>query len=189
MILLTSTSDLIKLVTSSAANSIDVHASYVDLNGSTVTPGRTNTKITTATTTNIVGSPGASTQRNLKGLYITNNSTGTNCTVAVQHFDGTNTVEIIEFVEQVLAEIGDTEEPLCQLTLFNKCARAPAATIDHLLIGKHCVIDWIPVDLGLLAVDEALFKEIDKERLLFGIIVHVAGCEFTAPVERKAHGL
>lgn len=98
MILLTSTSDQIKLVTSAAANSIDVHASYVDLSGTTVTPGRTNTKITTATTTTIVGSPGASTQRNLKGLYITNNSVGTNCNVAVQHFDGTNTVELIEFV-------------------------------------------------------------------------------------------
>ena len=98
MILLTSTSDLIKLVTSVAANSIDVHASYVDLSGSTVTPGRQNTKITTATTTNIVLSPAASTQRNLKGLYVTNNSTGTSCNVAVQHFDGTNTVELVEFV-------------------------------------------------------------------------------------------
>jgi hypothetical protein len=97
MILLTSTSDLIKLVTSAAANSIDVHASYVDLSGTTVTPGRLNTKITTATTTNIVTSPGASTQRNLKGLYVTNNSAGTNCNVAVQHFDGTNTVELIQF--------------------------------------------------------------------------------------------
>jgi len=98
MILLTSTSDLIKLVTSAAANSIDVHASYVDLSGTTVTPGRQNTKITTATATNIVASPGAATSRNLKGLYISNNSVGTNCTVAVQHFDGANTVELIEFV-------------------------------------------------------------------------------------------
>ena len=97
MILLTSTSDVIKLVTSSAANSIDVHASYVDLNGTTVTPGRTNTKISTATTTTIVAAPGASTTRNLKGLYVTNNSTGTNCNVAVQHYDGTNTIELIQF--------------------------------------------------------------------------------------------
>lgn len=98
MILLTSTSDLIQLVTSAAANSIDVHASYVDINGTVITPGRKNTKITTATTTSIVSSPGASTVRNLKGLYITNNSTGTNCNVAVLHYDGTITVELIEFV-------------------------------------------------------------------------------------------
>jgi len=97
MLLLNSTSDLVRVVTSAAANSIDVHASYVDLNGTTVTPGRTNTKITTATTTTVVASPAASTTRNLKGLYITNASAGTSCTVAVQHYDGTNSVEVIEF--------------------------------------------------------------------------------------------
>lgn len=98
MILLTSTSDIVRIVTSAAANSIDVHASYVDLSGTTITPGRTNTKITTATTTTVVASPAASTSRNLKGMYVTNNSTGTNCTVAVQHFDGTNSVELIEVI-------------------------------------------------------------------------------------------
>lgn len=98
MLLLTSTSDVIRVVTSAAANSIDVHASWVDLSGTTVTPGRQNTVITTATTTTVVPSPGASTTRNLKGLYITNDSAGTNCTVSVDHFDGTNQVELISFV-------------------------------------------------------------------------------------------
>jgi len=48
MLILASTSDLIRVVTGSAAQ-IEVHASWVDLNGTTVTPGRTNTPfITTA---------------------------------------------------------------------------------------------------------------------------------------------
>lgn len=98
MILLTSTADVIRVVTGAAANSVDVHASYVDLNGSTVTPGRKNTKITTATTTDVVVSPGAGTSRNLKGLYITNASTGTSVMVGVQHYDGTASVELIEFM-------------------------------------------------------------------------------------------
>lgn len=97
MLLLNSTSDVVRIVTSAAANSIDVHASWVDLSGSTVTPGRLNTVITTATTTTVVTSPAASTTRNLKGLYVTNDSTGTSCVVSVEHFDGTNTVEIIAF--------------------------------------------------------------------------------------------
>ena len=50
MLLLASTSDLLRVVTSGAITT-DVHASWLDLNGSTVTPGRTNTAITTATTT------------------------------------------------------------------------------------------------------------------------------------------
>ena len=98
MLLLTSTSDILRLITSAAASTIEVHASFVDLNGTAVTPGRTNTRISTATTTTIVAAPGASTQRNVKGLYITNNSAGTNCTVAVEHFDGTNAVELMQFV-------------------------------------------------------------------------------------------
>lgn len=98
MLLLNSTSDLVRVVTSAAANSIDVHASWVDLNGTTVTPGRQNTVITTATTTTVVPSPGAGTTRNLKGLYVTNDSAGTSCTVAVEHTDGTNVVELMQFI-------------------------------------------------------------------------------------------
>lgn len=98
MLLLTSTSDLVRLTTGTATSTIEVHASYVDVNGTTVTPLRTNTLITTATTTTIVGSPAASTQRNVKAIYVTNNSAGTNCTIGVQHTDGTTVVELIQFV-------------------------------------------------------------------------------------------
>ena len=97
MILLTSTSDIVRVVTGSAVTAIEVHAAYVDVASGVVTPGRTNTRITTATTTTVVPSPAASTQRNIRGLYITNNSTGT-CDVRVEHFDGTNSVELMQFV-------------------------------------------------------------------------------------------
>lgn len=98
MLLLTSTSDLVQLTTGTATSTIEVHASYVDVNGTTITPLRTNTLITTATTTAIVASPAVSTQRNVKALYITNNSTGTSCDIAVRHTDGTNAVELMQFV-------------------------------------------------------------------------------------------
>jgi hypothetical protein len=98
MLLLNSTADVVRLVTSAAANSIDVHASWMDTNGTTVTPGRQNTIITTATTTTVVPSPGSGVTRNLKGLYVTNDSAGTSCTVAVEHTDGTNVVELMQFI-------------------------------------------------------------------------------------------
>ena len=98
MILLTSTSDILRLTTSAATSTIEVHTSYVDMNGTTITPGRTNTIITTAGTTTIVASPAASTQRTVRAVYVTNNSTGTNCVVGVEHFDGTNSVELMQFV-------------------------------------------------------------------------------------------
>ncbi len=98
MLLLASTSDIIRVITGTATATIEVHASYADLNGTTVTPGRTNTRITTAATTTVIASPGASTVRNVKGLYIANTTAGTNCDVTVQHFDGTNSIELIGFV-------------------------------------------------------------------------------------------
>ena len=95
MLLLTSTSDIIRVVTGSAAD-VDIHASYVDISGTTVTPGRTNTPpITTATTTTIAGSPAAATQRNVKAIYIHNASATVSTTVTVQHFDGTVSVDLV----------------------------------------------------------------------------------------------
>ena len=97
MINLASTSDLIQVITSHAAQ-IEVHASWVDLNGTTVTPGRTNTPaITTATTTTIVASPAASTVRNAKHLNITNDHASQSCIVTVEHTDGTTAVELMSF--------------------------------------------------------------------------------------------
>ena len=73
MLLLTSTSDLVKVVTGSAGT-INVRADFVDDNAGTITPGRTNTAtISSATTTTVVGSPASSTQRNVKALFIFNN--------------------------------------------------------------------------------------------------------------------
>ena len=96
MIILASTADLVRVVTSHAAL-VEVHASYVDLNGTTVTPGRLNTLISTATTTTVVASPEASTVRNIKHLNITNDHASQSCNVTVEHTDGTTAIELMAF--------------------------------------------------------------------------------------------
>lgn len=89
MLLLTSTSDIIRVVTSAVAD-IRVHASWLDNASGTITPGRTNTaSIATATTTTVVAAPAASTQRNVKHLNIENNHASASSQVTVEHFDGT----------------------------------------------------------------------------------------------------
>lgn len=96
MLLLTSTSDILRVVTSTAGSSINVHTSWVDNASGTITPGRQNTAaITTAATTTIVPAPGASTQRNVRGVYITNNHATVGTQVTVQHFDGTNSEDLM----------------------------------------------------------------------------------------------
>jgi len=102
MLLLTSTSDKIQVITSTTAG-IDVHASWIDLASGTVSAGRTNTKITTATTTDVVASPAASTARNVKTLHVQNIHASTANVVTVQHTDGTNTI-VLESVSLAAGE-------------------------------------------------------------------------------------
>lgn len=111
MLLLTSTSDKIVLNTS-AAGSIQVHASWADNLASVVTPGRTNTAaITTATNTDVVAAPAAATQRNLRNLSVRNTHASITNVVTVTHTDGTNSevllsVTLLASESLVLDEIG-----------------------------------------------------------------------------------
>lgn len=94
MLLLTSASDIVRIVTASAVSTIGVHASWADNNSGTITLGRTNTAITGATTTTVVGSP-ATGQRNVKLLTISNNHASSPCFITVQHFDNTTSIDLI----------------------------------------------------------------------------------------------
>jgi len=93
MLLLTSTSDQLQIITSAAAT-VDVHTTWVDTLGAAVTPGRTNTNISTASTTTVTASPAASTQRNVKTLHARNRHASLATDVTVQHTDGSTVVRL-----------------------------------------------------------------------------------------------
>lgn len=88
LLLAAGTTDKVRLVTSAAAT-IDVHCSYVDasnadppvIKGSTM--GRQVTAITTATTTDIVATPGAGVVRNVKAIFVRNKHASLSCDVTV----------------------------------------------------------------------------------------------------------
>ncbi len=69
-------------VITSAAGAVDVVSSWVELSGTTVTPGSSPVAISTATTTDIVASPAAGI-RNVKTCFVRNKS-GVTITVTVQ---------------------------------------------------------------------------------------------------------
>lgn len=94
MLLLASTSDKIQVITGSALNT-DVHASYMDYDGTNVTPGRKNSAITTATTTDVVLAPASSVTRNVKALNIRNRDASPQV-VTVQHTDGTTVAQLFK---------------------------------------------------------------------------------------------
>jgi len=90
---LTGTSDLVRLITTATAD-IHVQASWVDQTSTAFTPGRTNTNIASATTTTVVASPAASTQRAVTSMKIRNAHASTSNTVTVLHTDGTTAPQI-----------------------------------------------------------------------------------------------
>lgn len=96
MLLLTSTSDKIQVITASAGT-IEVHASYMDNNAGTITPGRNNPPVISGiATTDVVASPGASVQRNVKMLSVKNDHATVSNLIEVIHTDGTNVITIWE---------------------------------------------------------------------------------------------
>jgi len=95
VILLTSTNDVLT-VTESGTQVVNVHASWVGLNGTTVTPARQNTIISSTAVTPVVPSPAGSTQYNVKSLVITNTDASVSTNITVQHTDGTNLITLIK---------------------------------------------------------------------------------------------
>lgn len=89
------TTDSLRLVTD-AAITVDVVASHIDKNSTTYTPDVTATAITTATTTTIVGTPAASTQRKITSLSIRNKHASTGVNVTVQFFNGSTAYEVVK---------------------------------------------------------------------------------------------
>lgn len=92
--ILSSTSDLVKITTSASAD-IHVQASWADKTSTSLTAGRTNTTFTSATTKTVVGSPGSSTQRSVHSLHIANVHATDPNTVTIKHTDGTTEVTIL----------------------------------------------------------------------------------------------
>lgn len=88
MLLLTATTNILELATS-GTSTIDVHASWVDMEAADTVPGSTETQITTATTTAIVAAPGASTQRQIKLLTVCNAGSAANTVTLKKDVSGT----------------------------------------------------------------------------------------------------
>jgi hypothetical protein len=144
MILLTSVTDKLRLTTSAAVTT-DVHASWIDNAAGTITPGRTNTAITTAATTDIVGVPGSSTQRNVKTLHIRNKHATLSQQITVIHTDGTTAVELhsctltagqaLQYVDGQGFEIVDASLATASLTAISRNIQSDLIRVTSVLEG------------------------------------------------------
>jgi len=100
--LLTGASDKVQIVTTTTAN-VDVYAEWYDYDpaGSPatdrVTSGRLISKISTATTTDVVGSPTGGKVRRIKMINMSNIHASTSNTLTLQITDGTSTAIVDSF--------------------------------------------------------------------------------------------
>ncbi len=92
-------------------------------------------------------------------------------------------------VEQFGGVFRDAQAPLPEATLFHHGAGAPAAPVDHLLVGQHRLVHRVPVYQRGLAIQQAGAVEGEQQALLLAVILGIAGGELARPVERKAHAL
>ena len=90
--------------------------------------------------------------------------------------------QIVDVVEQLFGIVGDLDEPLGDLFLLHRGVTAPAAVVDHLLVGQHCHVVRAPVDGGGLLVDQTLLVELGEEPLLPAVVVRLAGGQLSVPV-------
>ncbi len=97
-------------------------------------------------------------------------------------------IESIERVQEILGKAGNGEIPLRHLALLDLGAGAPAAAVDHLLVGQHRLIDRIPIDFSELALHQPRAEKVEKHPLLVLVIVGLAGRDLTPPIEREPHG-
>jgi hypothetical protein len=144
--LVNSTTDKLQVITSSAAT-VDVHASWADLNAGTVTPGRTNTAIVSAATTDVVATPASSTTRNVKTLHITNKDASLSDDVTVQY----NANATLYTMIKVTLRPGDTLEYIEGIGFFTvassvfplknqSTASQSVSTVDLYLTGSSVSI-------------------------------------------------
>ncbi len=91
--------------------------------------------------------------------------------------------------EQVVGKTRDAQEPLRQEPLLDERARAPAAPVDHLLVGEHGVLDRVPVDPGFAPVGEIGREEVQEHLLFVAVILGMAGRDLAPPVVGQPHAL
>lgn len=213
MLLLTSVNDVLRVVTTSAVSSIEVHTSWVDKIGTTdSTPARQNTLISTVSTTTVTPAPAAGVQRNVRFISVMNDST-TVCTVAIEHFDGTNAVTLYRYNLQagdtlqyttakgfeilasstlptVAAPISVNNQPMLRASATLQLANQYASSWR---LGTYPAIGAIPVaaavcDATLLGAYPLPTRTGTQKRLLTGVNISYANASTEGIiVDRLAH--
>ena len=94
--------------------------------------------------------------------------------------------ESIKVCEETIGVIGDSEIPLRQLLLDDRCATALTRAVgQNLLVRENRLIHGIPVDPRVPAVGQTFFVQLEEQPLVPLVILGVRGVQHPRPVERR----
>ena len=82
-----------------------------------------------------------------------------------QHFFGP-LAQLLDALQQVVRVVRDLEKPLLEIARRDRRAAAPAAAVDHLLVGEHGLILLAPVHRRAPAIREAALVHLDEQPLV-----------------------
>ena len=84
-------------------------------------------------------------------------------------------------VQKLVGVCGDPEEPLFEIAHLHRSATAPAAAVDHLLVGQHGVAAGAPVDGRTPSIGQAPFEHPNEEPLVPLVVLGITGGELALP--------
>jgi hypothetical protein len=178
---LVSTSDTLSVITSAAAL-VDMHASWIDYDGTPGTiPGRHNEKGIGAATTVLVGSPGSGVYRTLKAMHLRNRHATAQTDVTIKHTDGTTDVELhkatlqpgdmLEYLEGLgFVEIANPALPLIGRVLTADDAGGQLVATDQ---------PWFPTNPALTVAAATTYWMRGLLKIVTGATSHSTALSFT----------
>jgi len=154
MLILALTTDKFQITTSSTS-SVAVHATFADNNAGTITPGKQNTAISSAATTDVVAAPGASTYRTVQLLVAMNNGGAANTLSFIFNANGTsytiftttlNPGEAMQYVEGAgFSKYPSTLTPLVNASTSDQ---SPATSETYITGSNIAIPSNRPIQVG-----------------------------------------
>ena len=96
-------------------------------------------------------------------------------------------IHVIKVVKHFISVLSNVEEPLVHQFLLHLRTRAPRASVRvNLLVGKDCMIHWVPINIGFLPVGQAMLVEQREYILSVLIIAGVMSSQFSIPIKLEA---
>src|SRR5438105_4903857 len=96
---------------------------------------------------------------------------------------------MIEIIEQAAGILADSEKPLLEQTLLDRCVTPLATSTNNLFISQNRFAARAPVDRRLFPVGESFLEELEKNPLRPFVVIGVGSSELLFPIHHQTRPL